>query len=149
MEIAEVLKPDQVVSGLHVHDKTELLRTLADYASRATGVPAGAILKPLTTREACGSTGTGQGIAIPHATIQGLKRPFAFFAQLEHPIDFESVDGEPVDLVFLLLTTTATSSQNVATLAAISRRLRDRAVLDDLRTSNSAEGIHSCLTSRR
>lgn len=149
MEIAELIKLDQIVSELRVEDKTELLGKLANYASRSTRIPPDAILKCLTAREAFGSTGIGQGIAIPHASIQGLKRPFAFFGRLEHPIAFESVDGEAVDLVFLLLTPAAAPNQNVAILAAISRRLRDRAVLQELRTGKSAQDIFKALVGHR
>ena len=145
MEIAELIKLDQVVIGLDVAEKSALLSELAKRASRSTDVPPESILKALTAREALGSTGIGQGIAIPHVCIEGLKGPFGFFARLEHPIDFESIDGAPVDLVFLLLTPAAARNQNVATLAAISRRLRDRTVLQELRTGESAQGISKLL----
>jgi nitrogen PTS system EIIA component len=141
MEIAELINPDQVIIGLDVADKSELLSELAKRASGSAEVAADLILKALTAREALGSTGIGQGIAIPHACIEGLRRPFGFFARLEHPIDFQSIDGEPVDLVFLLLTPAAVPNQNVATLAAVSRRLRDRTILQELRTGKSTYEI--------
>jgi len=149
MEIAELIKLDQIVIGLEVAEKSALLSELAKRASRATDVPAESILKALTAREALGSTGIGEGIAIPHVCIEGLKGSFGFFARLEHPIDFESIDGAPVDLVFLLLTPAAARNQNVAILAAISRRLRDRGVLQGLRTGQSAYEIRKRLVDFR
>jgi PTS system nitrogen regulatory IIA component len=149
MEIAELIKPDQIVIGLDVTDKSGLLFELAMRASRACGVAAESILKALTAREALGSTGMGQGIALPHASIEGLKKPFGCLARLEHSVDFEAIDGEPVDLVFLLLTPPAARNQNVAILAAISRRLRDRTVLQELRTGKSAPEIYKALVGLR
>jgi PTS system nitrogen regulatory IIA component len=149
MEVAELIKPNQIVLGLRVEDKAQLLGTLADYASRWIGLPVDTILRPLTAREALGSTGIGQGIALPHASIPGLKQTFGCFAQLEAPIAFESVDGEPVDLAFLLLTPAGAPNQNVAALAAVSRRLHDRTILHDLRTSKSAQEVHNRLVGRR
>jgi PTS system nitrogen regulatory IIA component len=149
MEIAELVKPDQIVLEPDVKDKTELLADLARSASRSMDVPAESILKALTAREALGSTGVGQGVALPHACIEGLKEPFGCLARLEHAIDFEAIDGKPVDLVFVLLTPPAARSQNVAILAAISRRLRDRSVLQALRSGKNADEIHKCLVGLR
>jgi PTS system nitrogen regulatory IIA component len=102
----------------------------------------------LTHRESLGSTGIGRGIALPHACVPGLKRPFALFARLKKPIDFESIDEQPADLVFLLLTPQDTPSQNVANLAAISHRLKDRAVLHELRTGTAPQKVHKALVCR-
>jgi PTS system nitrogen regulatory IIA component len=145
MEIAELIKPDQVFLGLEVEHKADLLADLAGRASGFVGVPADAILQLLTKRESFGSTGIGRGIALPHASLPGIKKPFGLFARLEGSIDFESIDGKPVDLVFLLLTPGKAASDNVACLAAISRRLQDRTVLQELRTVTSPQHVYKAL----
>jgi PTS system nitrogen regulatory IIA component len=142
MEIEELIEPERVIAGLSVADKAELLSDLAELSSRYTGVAPDWILKALTKRESFGSTGIGRGVAIPHTSVKGLKRPVGFLVRLERPIDFESVDGEPVDLVFLLLTPPTPASENVAVLAAVSRRLRDAPVLRGLRTGKSFQEIY-------
>jgi PTS system nitrogen regulatory IIA component len=145
MQIADLIKPDKIFLGLEAERKADLLADLAKRASGLTGVSPDAILQPLTNRESFGSTGIGRGIAIPHASIPALKQPAGLFARLEEPIDFEAIDGEPVDLVFLLLTPEASPSQNVASLATISRRLRDPGVLQQLRTGTSAQDLCKAL----
>ena len=145
MEVAELIGPERVFAGLSVSDKAELLSVLAEQSSRYIGVPADSILQALTKRESFGSTGIGHGIAIPHTCVKGLRRPVGFFARLERPIDFESVDGEPIDLAFLLLTPPTSLNENVAALAAISRRLRDASTLSSLRRSKTPEEIYNRL----
>jgi PTS system nitrogen regulatory IIA component len=145
MEVAELIGPERVLAGVSVADKAELLSVLAERSSRYVGVPADSILQALTKRESFGSTGIGHGIAIPHTAIKGLRRPVGFFARLERPVDFESVDGEPIDLVFLLLTPPASLNENVAALAAVSRRLRDATVLSGLRGGKSPQDVYNRL----
>ena len=146
MEIAELIKPDRVIIGLEVADKSLLLSALAEKASQFTGAAADSILRALMKRESFGSTGIGRGIAIPHTTVKGLKQPIGFIARLNRPIDFESVDGQPVDLVFLLLTPPSAANENVAALASVSRRLRDAPVLKALRNSPTPQKIYDHLT---
>lgn len=145
MEIAELIEPERVIAGLSVTDKAELLSVLAEQSSRYVGVSADSVIQALTKRESFGSTGIGRGIAIPHTSVKGLKRPMGFLARLERPIDFESVDGEPVDLVFLLLTPPAHMNENLAALAAVSRRLRDAPTLSGLRSGKSPQEIFNRL----
>ena len=145
MQVAELIQPEQVIAGLAAADKSELLSDLAELSSRYVGVAADSILQALTKRESFGSTGIGRGIAIPHTSVKGLKRPVGFLVRLERPIDFESVDGEPVDLVFLLLTPPVSTNENVAALATVSRRLRDAPVLSGLRTGKSPQEIYNRL----
>jgi nitrogen PTS system EIIA component len=145
MEIAELIEPERVIPGLSVADKPELLSDLAELSSRYMGIAADLILQALTKRESFGSTGIGRGIAIPHASVKGLKRPVGFLVRLERPIDFESVDGEPVDLVFLLLTPPTPASENVAVLAAVSRRLREAPVLSGIRNGKGPQEIYNLL----
>jgi len=146
MEIAELIKPDRVIVGLEVADKSELLSAMAEKASQFIGIAADSILQALIKRESFGSTGIGRGIAIPHTTVKGLKQAVGFLARLDHPIDFESVDGQPVDLVFLLLTPPTPANENVAALASVSRHLRDAPILAGLRSSKTPQEIYNRLT---
>lgn len=145
MEVSELIQPTRIVVDLDVEDKPALLKVLANRASRATDLDAQTISDLLTTREALGSTGIGRGVAIPHASVGGLNAPFALFARLHHPIAFESIDGMPVDLVFLLLTPAASRNLNVSALAAITRRLRDSLVLKGLREAKSPSELYARL----
>src|ERR1700689_4601385 len=104
MEIADFIAPDRIALDLRVRDKTQLLQDLAKRAEPACGgVPADAILSALLSREGLGSTGLGRGFALPHARIEGLKQFVGLFARLARPIDYDAIDGAPVDIVFLLL----------------------------------------------
>jgi PTS system nitrogen regulatory IIA component len=141
MDIAELIGPDQIVIGLEIADKPGLLSELSKRASRVTGIAAESILQALLKREGFGSTGIGRGLAIPHAPVEGLKRAVGILVRLKRPIAFDAVDGEPVDVVFLLLT----PNGNNAALAAISRRLRDGLVVKTLRNGASAEDVYNRL----
>lgn len=132
MEMADLIKPDHVIAGLRVSDKTQLLKELSRRAAKMLGFDAQIVLDVLTKREELGSTGIGQGIAIPHARIEGLPRFFGLFARLEHAIDFAAIDAGPVALVFLLLIPANAGNAHLAALACVSRRLRDRGVVRSL-----------------
>jgi nitrogen PTS system EIIA component len=116
MRIADLITPAQVLAAVRVQDKPQLLAELARRASAATGIDAPAIFTALQTREELGSTGLGQGFALPHARINGLTAFFGLFARLARPIDFQAIDGEPVDLVFLLLIPPDANAEHVAAL---------------------------------
>src|SRR5437867_4078837 len=103
MNITEFLSPADALVDVAASDKPRLLRELADRAAAALGMPADKISEELSKREALGSTGTGGGVAIPHARIEGLKRPYGLLVRLKQKVDFTAIDGKPVDLVFLLL----------------------------------------------
>ena len=133
MELADFLNPDGVIPGLRPSDKTQLLRELARRAGPAVGLEAQIILDALLAREGLGTTGVGHGIAVPHARIDGVGRLLGLFARLEKPIDFAAIDEQPVDLVFLLLIPSGAGSEHLAALAAVSRRLRDKDTLRQLR----------------
>ncbi|MGH7156393.1 MAG: PTS sugar transporter subunit IIA, partial [Acetobacteraceae bacterium] len=121
-------------------DKARLLDELSRRAGKATGIDAKIILNALSVREGLGSTGIGHGIAVPHARIEGLQSIFGLFARLERPIDFAAIDNQPTDLVFLLLIPTGAGNEQLAALACVSRRLRDRDVAQRLRgTANDRE----------
>lgn len=146
MDIVAFLTSDRVICNLRAADKQQLLQELARRAGEMMKIPQKTILDALLKRENLGSTGLGQGFALPHATIQGLKTMFGMFVKLQRPIGFEAIDGNPVDLVFLLLLPTESSSEHVAALAAISRRMRDSDRAARLRKADSAATLYACLT---
>jgi PTS system nitrogen regulatory IIA component len=146
MEMAELIEPDRVIIGLHVPDKPRLLGELARRAALALGIDAASVLEALSQREELGSTGIGQGVAIPHARVEGLPHSFGLFARLERPVDFAAIDAQPVDLVFLLLTRTDAGKEHLAALACISRRLRDHDVTAALRAAKDGRGLYDHLT---
>ena len=146
MGIADFLTPDGVIAGLRPVDKAQLLRELARHAGPAAGVETQVVLDALLARENLGSTGVGHGIAVPHARIDGIGRLFGLFARLEKPIDFAAIDEQPVDLVFLLLIPSSAGSEHLAALAAVSRRLRDKDVLRQLRAHRDSRALFDILT---
>ena len=145
MAIADLIGPDRVVVGLRVADKGALLAELARRAAPAATLEPAAILRSLAARENLGSTGLGKGFALPHARLEHLPQVFAMFARLHRPIDYAAIDDKPVDLVVLLLTPENASSQHLATLAALSRPLRDEALLQRLRRAPDAAAVHRLL----
>ena len=148
MDIADFISPDRIALDLRVRDKAQLLQELAKRAAASgSGVPAAAILSALRSREELGSTGLGRGFALPHARIDGLNRFIGLFARLARPIDYDAIDGAPVDLVFLLLMPPETGNNNVAALAAVSRRFRDGDTVTKLRKSDAAAAL-TTLTAR-
>jgi PTS system nitrogen regulatory IIA component len=147
MRIADLIAPSQVVAALRPQDKPQLLAELARRAGAATGIDAVAILSALQNREQLGSTGLGQGFALPHARIDGLTSFFGLFARLARPIDFQAIDGQPVDLVFLLLIPPNADTEHVAALAAIARPIRDRQFVRELRQAKDAAELHERLAS--
>lgn len=146
MNIAELISPQQVVARLRVGGKRGVLRELGKRAANALDLPQADIEAALVKREELGSTGTGQGVAIPHARLGQLDRFYGLFARLAKPIDFQSVDALPVDLILLLLSPEKEGNDHLAALAAISRRLRDPAVATSLRSAEDAAGLYRILT---
>ncbi len=142
MKIDELLAPDGVIVGLRVADKGQLVQELAKRAAPQLGIAAPAIATPLLEREQLGSTGLGKGFALPHARVAGLDRCFGLFARLARPVDFQAIDERPVDLVFLLLIPLDAEGAHVAALAAISRRMRDAALLDRVRKAGTADAVY-------
>ena len=145
MEIADLLSPDAVVSHLKAASKKQVLQEMAQKAASLTGLSGRRIYETLTEREKLGSTGMGQGIAIPHGRIAGVEKMTGLFAQLDHPVDFDSMDDQPVDLVFLLLAPEGAGADHLKALARIARLLRDQDVAKKLRASRDAPAIYSVL----
>jgi PTS system nitrogen regulatory IIA component len=133
MDLKIFLSPEDVLIDVSASHKSGLLQKLADRAASTLKLPADRIFRELSMREELGSTGTGSGIALPHARIEGLKKPFGILARLKQPMDFNSIDHKPVDLVFLLLLPTAPAGEQLNALASVARRLRNPECLRNLR----------------
>jgi PTS system nitrogen regulatory IIA component len=143
MNIDDFIASDRIVLDLRVRDKAQLLRDLATRSEAVSGAgTAETILAALLSREALGSTGLGKGFALPHARIEGLNQFVGLFARLARPIDYDAIDGAPVDLVFLLLMPPeAAGNGNVGALAAVSRRFRDAETVARLRKGDAATAL--------
>jgi PTS system nitrogen regulatory IIA component len=121
------------------------MKQLAELAGQRVGAPPAAVLAGLNEREQLGSTGFGQGVAIPHAKIDGLDDIYALFARLGEPVDYKAIDGRPVDLVFVLLSPPDAGAEHLKALAAISRVTRDAATLERLRGARSRDALAAVL----
>ena len=146
MTLADLIAPEAVLPSLNATDKKQLLAALAAHASGACGLQERDIFDVLLQRERLGSTGLGQGVAIPHGKMPGLNRMVGVFARLAAPIDFDAVDAEPVTIVVLLLAPEGAGADHLKALARISRLLRDRAAVQKLKTSRDAEALYAVLT---
>ena len=145
MEISEFLSSDAVCE-LREPDKASALREVSRRSAALLGLDAQVILQALTRREDLGSTGMGSGIAIPHARLDAVERPFGLFALLRPPLPFDAVDERPVDLLFLVLLPEQAGDAQLKPLACVARRLRDRAFADALRKSRGSAALFELLT---
>lgn len=146
MEIADLIRPDAIVANLRVTSKKQALQDLSRRAGELTGLPERRIFEVLVQRERLGTTGVGNGIAIPHGKLSELDSLRALFARLETPIDFDSIDEQPVDLICVLLAPEGAGADHLKALARISRLLRERAVCEKIRGSESADAIYAIIT---
>ena len=146
MELTELLTPESIVSNLKVTSKKQVLQELSKRIAKIIDCDERFIVDVLLEREKLGTTGVGDSIAIPHGKLGSLKKLHGFFARLERPVDFDSVDERPVDLIFLLLAPESAGSDHLKALARISRLLRDKANCDKLRGSNNTEALYALLT---
>lgn len=146
MDIADLISPLSVVPNLRATSKKQALQELAKRAAELTGLHERAIFDVLLERERLGTTGVGNGIAIPHGKLPTLDRLYGLFARLERPINYESIDDQPVDLIFLLLAPESAGADHLKALARVSRLLRDRGVCEKLRGTDSADGLYALLT---
>ena len=147
MDIADFFAADRIALDVRVRDKAQLLQELARRAATALpGIAPNTIAEALHAREALGSTGLGHGFALPHARIDGLARFFGLFVRLARRIDYEAIDREPVDLVFLLLIPADSATPHVSALAAISRRMRDADARARLRGAATGAAVLAVFT---
>ena len=145
MTLTDLVSSNAIVPALKVNSKKQAIQELAARAAALTGQNERAILEILMQREKLGSTGVGNGIAIPHGKLSKLSKLFGLFARLERPVDFEALDGQPVDLVFLLLAPEAAGADHLKALARVARLLRDSDVARKLRDSRDAEALYAVL----
>ena len=145
MEINDLISTQSVVANLHATSKKQAIQDLAKKAADITGLHERAIFEVLMERERLGTTGVGNGIAIPHGKLANLDKLYGLFARLEKPIDFQSIDEQPVDLIFLLLAPETAGADHLKALARVSRLLRDKTVCDKLRGTDQSEALYALL----
>lgn len=146
MDLCDLLAPDGIIASLQATSKKHALQELAGMAADRTGIDAREIFNTLLQRERLGSTGLGRGIAIPHVKLDGLDEILCLFARLEEPIEYESHDNEPVDLVFLLLAPEHASGDHLKALASISRVVREPSIIDAMRNASDTDELRMALT---
>ena len=149
MNIADLITPQSVIASFRVSSKKQALQELAKKAASLVGQPEKLVFDVLSERERLGTTGVGLGIAIPHGKLPGLERMTGLFARLDKPVDFEAIDNQPVDLVFLMLAPEDAGADHLKALARVSRLLRDRAVCAKLRGTDDADALYALLTDER
>lgn len=145
MQIVDLLAPEDVVLDLRIQDKRRLVDEIARFCAKAADLEAPTIAEALNARERLGSTGMGSGIALPHARLASLKRTFGLFIRLKAPVDFDAIDGQRVDLVFVLLLPERSQGDHLNALACVSRKLRDGAVRAALHDVRDAAGAYAIL----
>jgi PTS system nitrogen regulatory IIA component len=145
MQLADFLDFDAIKTALPGGNKRSLMQQLANLAAQRLGVETALILSSVNEREQLGSTGFGQGVAIPHGKIEGLSRIYGLFARLGEAVDYKAIDGRPVDLVFLLLSPLDAGAEHLKALAAISRVTRNAATLEKMRGARSRDALAAVL----
>lgn len=146
MDLTDLVALEGVIPNLKTTSKKHLLQDLSHAAGAQLGVDCRELFAELLERERLGSTGMGRGVAIPHCRMAGVDRMLGVFARLETPIDFEAVDGGPIDLAFLLVAPDFAGSDHLRALARVSRALRDPAFCTKLRGAADAAALHSLLS---
>jgi len=149
IELSDLLSPGAVVLDLKAGSKRQALRALAERSAAASGLEPAPVLEALLEREKLGTTGIGDGLAIPHAKLEGLDHMVGVFARLETPIGFDALDDEPVDLVFLLLAPTTAAADHLKALARVARVFRDSELCAALRQAANPGTAFELLTGRR
>lgn len=145
MDLSDLIEVPAIMPALKASSKKQLLQLLADRAASVTGLAEREIFDTILQRERLGSTGVGNGIAIPHGKLAGLDRITGVFARLETPVDFEALDDEPVDLVFLLLAPEGAGADHLKALSRIARVLRDNETVTKVRGTSDAASIQTLL----
>jgi PTS system nitrogen regulatory IIA component len=146
MDIAEIVRPEAVVASMKASSAKQALQELGRRAAEVYGLDVREVTDGLLAREKLGSTAMGAGVAIPHARVSGTTQIIGLFARLEKPVDFESPDGQGVDLMFMLLAPEEAGADHLRALARVSRLLRDEKMRQKLRVSNDAAALHALLT---
>jgi PTS system nitrogen regulatory IIA component len=145
MEIKHFLAPTNTIVDVRASDKAGLLQELSRQAAASLNLRVDVISGDILKRENLGSTGMGNGVAIPHARIPDLKNPFGILARLKKPIDFDAVDSQPVDLVFLLLLPVTSGGEQLSALACVARNFREPAIVRHLRRATNAAELYRAM----
>ena len=145
MPLTDLVAPNAIIPALKVNNKKKAIQELAARAAVLSGLNERAVLDVLQQREKLGSTAVGNGVAIPHGKLPKLDHIFGMFARLERPIDFEAMDGQPVDLIFLLLAPEGAGADHLKALAKVARLMRDQDLAAKLRASRDAQALYAVL----
>jgi nitrogen PTS system EIIA component len=145
MELNDLLAPDAIVPLLKASSKKQVIQELSERAAKLTGLPQRQIFDKLLQRERLGSTGVGQGVAIPHGKLAELDRIYGLFALLDKPVNFDAMDDKPVDILFLLLAPEGAGADHLKALARIARILRSEETLAKLRAASDCDAIRAVL----
>jgi PTS system nitrogen regulatory IIA component len=145
MQLTDFLDFDSIRVGVPGGNKRKLLQLLGQMAGSRLGCDSGPIVETIVERERLGSTGFGNGVAIPHGKVAGLKRIYALVARLAEPLDYKAIDGQPVDMVFLLLSPPDAGAEHLKALAAVSRVVRHGPTLEKLRGARSRDAFAAVL----
>jgi nitrogen PTS system EIIA component len=145
MHLTEFLDFEAIKPALSAGNKRSLLQQLGNLAGARLEVEPSEILRAIKEREKLGSTGFGQGVAIPHGKVDGLKQIYCLFVRLSEPVRYEAIDGVPVDLVFLLLSPPDAGAEHLKALAAISRVVRHAPTLEKMRGARSRDALAAVL----
>ena len=146
MDLSDLIEAGAIMPALRANSKKQLLQLLSEKAAELTGLPEREVFDTILQRERLGSTGVGNGIAIPHGKLAGVKKITGVFARLDHAVDFEALDDQPVDLVFLLLAPEGAGADHLKALSRIARVLRDSDTVAKIRATADASAIHSVLS---
>lgn len=146
MTLTDLISPESIIMPLKASGKKQALHELALVGARVTGLSDRELFETLLQRERLGSTGIGEGIAIPHGRSAHINRLYGIFARLEKPIDFEALDGQPVDILFALIAPEGAGADHLKALARVARLLREASVLDRIRAALDPSAIYSILT---
>ncbi|MBQ8465374.1 MAG: PTS sugar transporter subunit IIA [Alphaproteobacteria bacterium] len=145
MKISDLMPNDSILLSVKAKNKRNLLQELAEFAASVTKISDRTIFDTILERENLGSTGFGGGVALPHGRLAELDRVYVFCAKLSTPIDFESIDNKPVDVVFLLLSPESSGADHLTALAQVSRILKNNGLINKIREAQSTEEIHALL----
>lgn len=148
MDLSDLIQPGAIIPALKASSKKQLLQILSEKAAELTGLPEREVFETILQRERLGSTGVGNGVAIPHGKLANISKIAGIFARLETPVDFEALDDQPVDLVFLLLAPENAGADHLKALSRIARMLRDADTVAKLRGTQDAQALYSFLKSQ-
>ena len=144
--VSDLAGPTAIIPNLKISSKKQALQELSAFAAKKLGRDDREIFDVLLQRERLGTTGLGYGVAIPHGKLSGLEKITGIFARLEKPVDFESLDDQPVDLVFVLLVPEGAGAEHLKALAQVSRLFRNTEVCEKIRGSENADAIYALLS---